>query len=221
MKIPQKKQKDESQEEYVRRISKFPSLHPDTIQRVVFLTKNTVSHQYLHDWAGLVFPEEFPPPDLDGYPDLYPKNISTKAFANWVAEENIFEAWRELGEEVTPSAELFIKLVNEKAIDSKQASKKVKRKKPHPTTDNGKLEYLKTEIFIPLVEKIVKKNPKWQNPQILAHSEVKDALAMSGLPKGIPSVDAIKKWICTARKNVGVKAKVGRPTNPTSSLNTP
>ena len=117
--------------------------------------------------------------------------------------------------------ELFIDLVNGKAIDSKQASKKVKRKKPHPTTDNGKLEYLKTEIFIPLVEKIVKKNPKWQNPQILAHSEVKDALAMSGLPKGIPSVDAIKKWICTARKNVGVKAKVGRPTNPTSSLNTP
>jgi hypothetical protein len=87
MKIPQKKQKDESQEEYVRRISKFPALNPDTIQRVVFPASNKVSWHCLHNWAGLVFPEEFPQPDLDGYPDLYPKDISTKAFAKWVAEE--------------------------------------------------------------------------------------------------------------------------------------
>ena len=120
-----------------------------------------------------------------------------------------------------PTAELFIELANGKAIGSKQASKKIKRNKPRLTTGNGKLQYFKTETFIPLVEKVVKKNPKWQNPQILDHWKVKDALANSGLPKGTPSVSAIKKWICTARKNARVKAKVGRPTNQTSSLNTP
>ena len=94
MEVPQKKQKGESQEEYVRRISKFPALHPNTIQRVVFPASNEDAWKSLHNWAGLVFPEEFPQPDLDGYPSLYPKDISTKAFAKWVVEENIFEAWR-------------------------------------------------------------------------------------------------------------------------------
>jgi hypothetical protein len=83
------------------------------------------------------------------------------------------------------------------------------------------LEYLKTKIFIPLVKKLVKKNPKWQYPKILKNSEVKYALANSGLPKGTPSVSTIKKWICIARKKAGVKPPVGAPTNQTSSLNTP
>jgi hypothetical protein len=117
--------------------------------------------------------------------------------------------------------ELFIELVNGKAIDSKQASKKVKRNKPRLTTDNGKLQYFKKETFIPLVEKVVKKNPKWQYSQISKNSEVKDALANSGLSKGTPSVSVIKKWITKARKNASVKPPVGAPTNQTSSLNTP
>jgi hypothetical protein len=71
-----------------------------------------------------VFPKAFPPEDSHGIPYLNPEDISTKAFAKWVAEENIFEAWRALGEKVSPTAELFIDLVNEKAINSKQASKK-------------------------------------------------------------------------------------------------
>lgn len=213
MKIPQKKQKGESQEEYVRRVAKFPALHPDTIQCVVFPTSNQVSLEHIHNWARPVFPEEFPQKDLDGYRDLYPKYISTKAFAKWVAEENIFDAWRDLGEEVTPSAELFIKLVNEKAVDSKQASIKARRKKPDIATDRGRLDFFKNETFIPLVEKVLKENPEWQNHQVLAHSKVKDALAMSDLPKGAPSADTIKKWISTARKSAGVKAKTGRPPN--------
>ena len=221
MKYPEGKQKSESPEDYVRRISKLPILSPNTILRVVFQTRNQDALRYIEDCARLVFPKAFPPTDRNGYPFLNPENIPTKAFANWVVEENIFEAWKGLDQKVSPFAELFIELVNGKAIDSKQVSKKAKRNKPRLTTDNGKLQYFKTETFIPLVEKVVKKNPKWQNPQILDHWKIKDALANSGLPKGTPSVSAIKKWICKARKNAVVKPPVGAPTNQTSSLNTP
>lgn len=211
MSVPEKKQKGESPEEYVRRISKFPALHPHTIQRVVFPASKEVSWQNLHDWAGLVFPEEFPQTDWDDYPPECLESISTKAFANWVVEENIFEAWRALGEEVSHSAELFIELVNGKAIDSKQASKKVKRNNPNITTDRGILDSFKKETFIPLVEQVIKKNPDWQNRQILAHKKVDDAIDKCGFPKGKPSESTIKKWISTARKNTGAKAKTGRP----------
>ena len=221
MKYPEGQQKDESREVYIRRISKFPTLSPNTILRVVFRKANQDNLQRIKDWARPVFPKAFPPEGSNGIPYLNPENISTKAFANWVVEENIFEAWVSLGQKVSPFAELFIELVNGKAIDSKQVSKKTKRNKPRLTTGNGKLQYFKTETFIPLVEKVVKKNPKWQNPQILDHWKVKDALANSGLPKGTPSVSAIKKWIGKARKNAGVNPPVGAPTNQTSSLNTP
>ena len=221
MKYPEGKQKSESPEDYVRRISKLPIISPNTILRAVFPTVSMDTLRYIKDCARPVFPKAFPPEDSKGISVFAPEDISTKAFAKWVAEENIFEAWRALGEKVSPTADLFIDLVNEKAINSKQASKKTKRNKPRLTTGNGKLQYFKTETFIPLVEKVVKKNPKWQNPQILDHWKVKDALANSGLPKGTPSVSAIKKWICKARKNAVVKPPVGAPTNQTSSLNTP
>jgi hypothetical protein len=207
------RQKDESREDYVRRISKFPILSPNTILRAVFPAVRLDTLRYIKDCARSEFPNSFPPEDNKGIPFIDPEYISTKAFAKWVAEENIFVTWIELGEEVSTSAKLFIDLVNGKAIDSKQAAIKVKRKKPDPTTDNGKLEYLKTEVFIPLVKKLVKKNPKWQYSQISKNSEVKDALANSGLPKGTPSVDAIKKWICIARKKAFVNPPVGRPSN--------
>ena len=221
MKYPEGQQKDESREVYIRRISKFPILSPNTILRAVFPAVRLDTLRYIKDCARSEFPNSFPPEDNKGIPFIDPEDISTKAFAKWVAEENIFEAWIELRGEVSPSAKLFIELVNGKAIDSKQASKKVKRNKPRLTTDNGKLQYFKKETFIPLVEKVVKKNPKWQNPQILDHWKVKDALANSGLPKGTPSVSAIKKWISKARKNAGVNPPVGAPTKQTSSLNTP
>ena len=159
MSVPEKKQNGETQEDYVRRISKFPALYPFTIQKVVFPSSNQVAWKYLHDWAGLVFPEEYPQTDSDDFSPNYPESISTKAFAKWVAEENIFEAWIGLGEEVTHSAELFIELVNGKPINSKQASKKIKRKKPHSSTERGRLDLFKNEKFIPLVEQVLKKNP--------------------------------------------------------------
>ena len=231
MRNPEGQQKDESREVYIRRISKFPTLKTSTIMNAVFPTYNEDSLRIFKDWAKDKFSESFLPTfDYENniillqtgcYPPLVVKSIATKAFAQWVVEKNIFDAWIELREEVSPSAKLFIELVNGKAIDSKQASKKVKRNKPRLTTDNGKLQYFKKETFIPLVEKVVKKNPKWQYSQILKNSEVKDALTYSGLPKGTPSVSAIKKWISKARKNASVKPPVGAATNQTSSLNTP
>lgn len=92
MKYPEGKQKGDSPEDYVRRISKFPTLHPDTILRVVFQKANKDNLQRIKDWARPVFPKAFPPEGSNGIPYLNPENISTKAFANWVVEENIFEA---------------------------------------------------------------------------------------------------------------------------------
>ena len=42
MRNPEGQQKDESREVYIRRISKFPTLHPSTILRVVFQKVNVV-----------------------------------------------------------------------------------------------------------------------------------------------------------------------------------
>ena len=227
MRNPEIRQKGESREDYVRRISKLPIISPNTILRAVFPTVSQTNLRHIKDWARPVFSEAFPQTDwthdmpISLYKPNKPEKIPTKDFADWVVEKKIFQAWIELREEVSPSAKLFIELVNGKAIDSKQASKKVKRNKPRLTTDNGKLQYFKKETFIPLVEKVVKKNPKWQYSQILKNSEVKDALTYSGLPKGTPSGSAIKKWISKARKNAGVNPPVGAPTNQTSSLNTP
>ena len=211
MRNPEGQQKDESREVYIRRISKFPTLSPNTILRVVFRKANQDNLQRIKDWARPVFTKAFPPEDSNGIPFFTPENISTKAFAKWMAEEDIFEALRSLGEKPSPTAELFVKLVNGKAIGSKQASKKIKRKKPHITTDRGRLDFFKNETFIPLVEQVLEKNSDWQNRQILAHKKVENALDKCGFPEGKPSESTIKKWICTARKNIGAKAKIGRP----------
>ena len=213
MKYPEGQQKDESREVYIKRISKFPILSPNTILRAVFPAVRLDTLRYIKDCARSEFPNSFPPEDNKGIPFIDPEDISTKAFAKWAAEENIIETLRSLGEKPSSTAELFFELVNGNAINSKQASKKAKRNKPRLNTGNGKLQYFKTETFIPLVEKLVKKNPKWQYSQISKNSEVKDALANSGLPKGTPSVDAIKKWICIARKKAFVNPPVGRPSN--------
>ena len=219
MKYPEIRQKGESDEDYARRISKLPILSPNTILRAVFPAVRLDTLRYIKDCARSEFPNSFPPEDNKGIPFIDPEDISTKAFAKWVAEEDIFETLRSLTEKPSPTAELFIELVNRKA--SSNGSKKVKRKKPHSSTDRGRLNDFKNETFIPLVEQVVKENPDWRNHQILAHKKVDDALDKCGFPEGKPSKKAIKDWICIARNNVGVKAKVGRPTNQTSSLNTP
>ena len=110
MKYPEGQQKDESREVYIRRISKFPTLSPNTILRVVFRKANQDNLQHIKDWARLVFPKAFPPEDSNGIPFINPENISTKEFANWVVEKKIFEAWKGLGENPSPIAAQFIDL---------------------------------------------------------------------------------------------------------------
>ena len=126
MKYPEGQQKDESREVYIRRISKFPTLSPNTILRVVFRKANQDNLQRIKDWARPVFPKAFPPEGSNGIPYLNPENISTKAFAKWMAEEDIFEALRSLGEKPSPTAELFIELALGKTGNPTKHSAKTK-----------------------------------------------------------------------------------------------
>ena len=131
----ERRQKGESPEDYLRRISKFPTLRTGTIMNAVFPTYNEDSLRIFKDWAKDNFSESFLPTfDYENnitllqtgcYPPLVVKSISTKAFAQWVVEENIFEAWRALGEEVSPTAELFIELVKEQALIAIRPQKKL------------------------------------------------------------------------------------------------
>ena len=127
MKYPEGQQKDESREVYIRRISKFPTLSPNTILRVVFRKANQDNLQRIKDWARPVFPKAFPPEDSKGIPLFAPEDISTKAFAKWVAEEDIFEALRSLGEKPSPTAELFIELALRKTGNPTKHSAKANR----------------------------------------------------------------------------------------------
>ena len=129
MKYPEGQQKDESREVYIRRISKFPTLSPNTILRVVFRKANQDNLQHIKDWARPVFPKAFPPEDSNGIPFINPENISTKEFANWVVEKEIFEAWKGLDQKVSPFAELFIKLALGKTGNPTKHSAKTKANK--------------------------------------------------------------------------------------------
>jgi hypothetical protein len=152
-----------------------------------------------------------PPPPKDELSFIFPKRISASEFSKWVIKENILEAWKALGGESTHLAELFIELALDKSTVQINKTPKGKRKKPHPDTDKRRLDYFKNEIFIPLVEKVLTSNPDWQNRQILSDKKVDDALDKCGFPPGKPSEITIKKWIRTARINVGAESKKGRP----------
>ena len=129
MKYPEGQKKSESEEVYIRRISKFPTLHPSTILRVVFQKANQDNLQHIKNLARHVFPKAFPPEDSNGIPFLNPENISTKAFAKWMTEEDIFEALRSLGEKPSPTAELFIELALGKTGNPTKHSAKTKANK--------------------------------------------------------------------------------------------
>ena len=129
MKYPEGQQKDESREVYIRRISKFTTLSPNTILRVVFRKANQDNLQRIKDWARPVFPKAFPPEGSNGIPYLNPENIPTKEFAKWVAKEDIFEALRSLGEKPSPTAELFIELALGKTGNPTKHSAKTKANK--------------------------------------------------------------------------------------------
>ena len=126
MRNPEIRQKGESREDYVRRISKLPIISPNTILRAVFPTVSMDTLRYIKDCARPMFPKAFPPEDSKGISVFAPEDISTKAFAKWVAEENIFEALRSLGEKPSPTAELFIELGLRKTGNPTKHSAKTK-----------------------------------------------------------------------------------------------
>jgi hypothetical protein len=129
MNVPQERQKDESQEDFVKRVSKLPILHPDTILRVVCPRVTQATLRYIKKCARPVFPKAFPPEDSKGIPFIAPEDISTKDFAKWVEDKNIFEALISLGEKVSPIAELFINLALGKTDTSSKNPAKPKAKK--------------------------------------------------------------------------------------------
>jgi hypothetical protein len=142
MKDPERRQSGEDDEAYIRRISKLPILSYDTVLHSIFMNgiKNVFSLVTLEEWLKGEFPEldwdssMRAPWDFDNHEDyvkyadinLHPARIPTKQFVEWVARENILEAWRGLGEEPTPHAELFIELVSGKTGIEKKATKKNK-----------------------------------------------------------------------------------------------
>jgi hypothetical protein len=219
MRNHEKKQEDESREDYVRRISKFPILSPSTIMRVVFPTVRLGNVQYIKDCARSVFPKAFPVTDLDGSPFIFTyqttyrdgssfEDVSTKAFAKWVVEENIFEAWIALGEKVSHSAELFIKLVNGKAIDSKQASKEVSLKSPRPGIGRVKMNRLH-EDYVSAAKKMLDINSKLKWPDFKDSPKLKNLIRDSGLS---PSESTLqRKWVDEARQVAKVKGTPGAP----------
>ena len=129
MRNPEIRQKGESREDYVRRISKLPIIPPNTILRAVFPTVSMDTLRYIKDCARPMFPKAFPPEDSKGISVFAPEDISTKAFAKWVAEEDIFEALRSLGEKPSPTAELFIELALGKTGNPTKHSAKTKANK--------------------------------------------------------------------------------------------
>ena len=129
MRNPEIRQKGESREDYVRRISKLPIISPNTILRAVFPTVSQDTLRYIKDCARPVFPKAFPPEDSKGIPFIAPEDISTKDFAKWVEDKNIFEALISLGEKVSPIAELFINLALGKTDTSSKNLAKTKANK--------------------------------------------------------------------------------------------
>jgi len=124
MKYPEIRQKGESQEDFVRRISKFPTLQPNTILLAVFPTINLIALRHAIIWAKPVFPNAFTQIDWKDYTSFNSENVPTKEFAKWVVEKEIFEAWIGVGQKVSPNAELFIKLALGKTDNTTKHSAK-------------------------------------------------------------------------------------------------
>ena len=206
MRNPEGQQKDESREVYIRRISKFPTLSPNTMLRVVFRKANKDNLQRIKDWARPVFPKAFPPEDSKGIPFIDPEDISTKDFAKWVAEEDTFEALRSLGEKPSPTAELFIELANGKAIGSKQASTKVSHKSPHPGTDKAKMNRLH-EDYVAAVVKMLDKKPRLKWPSFRDASNLKNLIRNSTITPDESTLQ--RNWVPEARRLAKVKGTPG------------
>ena len=156
MKHPELRQKGEDDEAYIRRIAKLPILSYDTVMCSIFINgiKNGLSLVTLGEWLRGEFPEldwdssMRGPWDFDNREDyvkysdinLHPARIPTKKFAEWVVKENILEAWRGLGEEPTPLAELFIELVSGKTGIKKNTTPKPKANRGRWKIRNARLK---------------------------------------------------------------------------------
>ena len=200
MKYPEGQQKDESREVYIRRISKFPTLHPDTILRVVFRKANQDNLQRIKDWARPVFPKAFPPEDSNGIPFVDPENISTKAFAKWMAEEDIFEALRSLGEKPSPTAELFIELALGKTGNPTKHSAKTK-------TKANKGRWAEAEKHRAAVRKVAKKFWEEDNTRTIVYIIDNDEINIIKKSDGTNySEGTLRNWI----KDLAPSNKPGR-----------
>jgi hypothetical protein len=196
MRDPEKKQAGESQEDFVRRISKFPILHPDTILRAVFPAGRQANLQHIKEWASPVFPKAFPPEDSKGIPFVNPEKIPTKEFADWVVEKNIFEAWKDLGEKPSPIAELFIDLALGKTnIPAKHPAK--------PKAKKGR--YAKEQEAVQKAAKrLWEKDDTLTIVDITLHDDINETTKPNG--KNF-SEDTLREWT----KDLAPSNKPGRP----------
>ena len=195
MKYPEGQQKDENREVYIRRISKLPILHPKTILCAVFQIRNQDALRYIEDCARLVFPKAFPPTDRNGFPLINPENISTKAFANWVVEENIFEAWLNLGQKVSPFAELFIELALRKTGNPTKHSAKTKANQGRWAESNKQKKSVRQ-----IAKKLWQQNKKRTIKYVIWHNDTNKAA-----PNKAEST--LRSWI----KDLAPSNKPGRP----------
>jgi hypothetical protein len=192
---PEIRQKGESPEDYVKRISKFPTAHPDTILHVVFPTVSQANLQLIKDWARPIFSEAFPPTDKNGFELFLPKNISTKAFAKWMVEEDIFETLRSLDEKASPTAKLFIELALGKTGNPIKHSAKPKANKGRWAESNKQKE---------AARKVAKK--LWKQKKDLT---IADVIHHDDINKAAPNKaeSTLRSWI----KDLAPSNKPGRP----------
>jgi hypothetical protein len=194
---PEIRQEGESQEDYVRRISKFPTVHPDTILRVVFPTVNQLALRHIKVWANPAFPEAFPTSDTNGNTIFNPENIPPKEFANWVAEKNMFEVWIALGEKVSPSAELFIELVLGKTDNPAHLAK----------TKANKGRYAKEkEAVLKVAKRLWEEDDTLTIADITLHDDINETTKPNG--KNF-SEGTLREWI----KDLAPSNKPGRRKN--------
>ena len=198
MKYPEGKQKSESPEDYVRRISKLPTLSPSNILRVVFRKTNKDNLQHIKDWARPVFPKAFPPEDSNGIPFINPENISTKAFAKWVAEEDIFEALIGLGEKPSPIAELFIDLVLGKTDNPAKHSAIIKANKGRYAKEK--------EAVLKVAKRLWEEDDTLTIADITLHDDINETTKPNG--KNF-SEGTLREWI----KDLAPSNKPGRRKN--------
>ena len=198
MKYPEGQQKDESREVYIRRISKFPILSPNTILRAVFPAVRLDTLRYIKDCARSEFPNSFPPEDNKGIPFIDPEDISTKAFAKWVAEEDIFEALIGLGEKPSPIAELFIDLVLGKTDNPAKHSAIIKANKGRYAKEK--------EAVLKVAKRLWEEDDTLTIADITLHDDINETTKPNG--KNF-SEGTLREWI----KDLAPSNKPGRRKN--------